>query len=115
MFAAAKLNAVLKMRSRWRVEEFRELGAQLREMAQSERDSYYRHWFASLADELEEVIAAESARGFGFNFNPLDIMFGSDGEDDEFDDDLGFDPSCGCPDCRAARAASEASKKSSPF
>ena len=52
---------------------------------------------------------------FGFNFNLPDIMFGSDEEDGEFDGDLGFDPHCDCPNCRAARAAYEASQTSLPF
>lgn len=111
MFAAAKLNAVLKTRYRWQVEKCRELGPQLREMALSQRDSYYRHWFALLADELEEAIASESSRGFGFGFNPLDVMFGGDEEEDTFNEEFGFDPNCDCPNCRAARRAYEASQK----
>lgn len=111
MFAAAKLNAVLKMRYPWLAQRYEELGGQVRELAPSQRDSYYRHWFASLADELDEVLASESSRRGGFGFNPLDFMFGGDDEGDAFDEDLGFDPDCDCPECRAARRAYEASQR----
>ncbi len=115
MFAAAKLNAVLKLRSLWRAQKYQELGHQVREMAQTQRDFYYRHWFASLADELEDVIANQQSSG-PFGFNPFDGLFGDKDEDDTFDEDtfdenLGFDPDCNCPDCTAARRAYEASRK----
>jgi len=109
MFVAAKLNAMLKLRYKWRAHEYVELGSRLREMSQSQRDPYYRYWFASLADELDEVVASGS-RGLGLGFNPFEFMFGRDDEE-AIDEDLGFDPECDCPDCRAARRAYEASQK----
>ncbi len=114
MFAAAKLNAVLKLRYRWRVPEYRELGSQVREMASSQRDAYYRYWFASMADELDDLAANDSSGPFGFSFNAFANSFGEDDEDeydDEEDEDLGFDPDCNCRACTAARWAYEASRR----
>ncbi|MGH7201625.1 MAG: hypothetical protein ACREJB_13530 [Planctomycetaceae bacterium] len=113
MFAAARLNAFLKLRYHWREEGYQELGPLLREAAPSQRDAYYRHWFISLANELDDVLARDSARSFGFGFNPFGATFGADDDDgfekDDFDD-LGFDPNCDCPACQAAKRASEAAK-----
>ena len=112
MFAAAKLNAVLKIRSLSQAQEYEELGRQVREMAPSQRDPFYRHWFAALADELDEVIADRRSSGpFGFGFSPFDLLFGDEDEDGSFDEDLGFDPDCDCAACTAARRAYEASRK----
>ncbi len=106
MFAAAKLNAFLKLSHHWRPERFENEGQFLREAAKSERDAYYRYWFAALADELDEVLAKKSAGPFGSGFNPFFEMFEADDDEDE----LPFDPDCDCPDCRAARRAYEASR-----
>jgi hypothetical protein len=119
MFAAARVNAFLKLRYQWQAEEYRQLGPLLREAAQSQRDAYYRHWFGLLAQELDDVLATASSRFGGLNFDFFGDVFGSyDGdEDDEFDDeddgfdfDLGFDPTCNCPDCQAARRAYRAKR-----
>lgn len=81
IFAAAQLNAVVKFRVPWRAKEYEPLGRQLREAAQSQRDPYYRYWFASLADELDDMIASDAAGPFGSGFNPFDIFFGDEDED----------------------------------
>lgn len=109
IFAAAQLNAALKFRSGARLDGIKEIGSQLREAAQSERDAYYRHWFVSLATEMDEAQARDASR-FGFGFDAFSEMFGAfkaAGNDDEFDDDdeLDFDPNCNCPECRAAKKA----------
>lgn len=86
MFVAAKLNAYLKLRYHQRGEGYRELGPLLREAAQSQQDAYYRHWFVSLAQELEDVLARDSSRVFGFGFNPFgDIFEADDDGGDGFD------------------------------
>lgn len=107
MFAAAKLNVVLKLRYPRQAKNHLEIGSQLRQAAQSERDPFYRYWFAEMADAIEELVAQQSARNSIFNFNPLDFMF--DEDDDE--DQLGFDPDCNCPNCRAARENAAASRE----
>ncbi len=127
MFAAATLNAVLKSRYMWRAsEKYRWLGPLLREAAQTERDAYCRHWFAQLADGIEDALSKKSKSSFGL---PFDNLFGNlfsdddddddDDEDDEFEDDeLDFDPNCDCPSCRAAQLAAElarSSGKTTPF
>jgi hypothetical protein len=114
IFAAAKLNALLKQRYSWGIEKYRELGPLLREAAPSQRDAFYRHWFADLAARLDDVLAKESQRFSGFPFGNL---FGAESEDeDDDDDDLGFDPDCNCPACRAARKAHEqAASSRTPF
>lgn len=119
MFLAARLNSVLKLRSLWRADQTTELYEQVREIAQTQSDPYYRYWFASLADDLEEVIAdQQSSSSFGFGFNPFDFAFGGedgefdyDGDDEDDDEDLGFDPDCNCRACQAARRAYEAARK----
>ena len=111
MFAAAQLNAFLKLRRHWRNEGYESIGSLLRQAAQTQPDAYYRHWFVSLADELDETLAKESSRSFGFGFNPFGRMFADDDDDDDDDDwndDLDFDPDCNCPECQAARRAYEA-------
>jgi hypothetical protein len=108
MFAAARLNAFLKLRVHWRSEDFKDIGPILRHAAQSQRDPYYRHWFVSLADELDEILAKDSSP-FGSGFNPFSRLFADDDDDDD-DDDLDFDPDCDCPRCRAAKRAYEASR-----
>jgi hypothetical protein len=116
MFAAAELNAYLKLRVHWRHEEYSDLGPRLREAAQTESDPYYRYWFAALAEQFDEMIAAESKRS-GFMGDFFGEMFGGGfGDDDDSDeveddalfDELGFDPECDCPKCTAARKAYEA-------
>ncbi len=116
MFSAAKLNGVLKLRSIRGMRDYKELGVELRELALSQRDSYYRYWFVALAEELEELLASNSSSPFGFAFDQFAEMFGDDDDDeddddDDDDDDLGFDPECDCPACQAARRAYEASRK----
>ena len=112
MFAAAKLNAVLKLRSLWRAQKYQELGHQVREMAQTQRDFYYRHWFASLADELEDVIANQQSSG-PFGFNPFDGLFGDKDEDDTFDEDT-FDEDAAAEAFGTARAEPGASHAGPP-
>lgn len=114
MFTAAKLNGFLKLRFHWGSDDYEDLGPMLRDAAQSERDPYYRHWFVSLADALDDVLAARSSGPFGRAFGAFSEMFGDAvdemfGEDDD-DDFLDFDPDCNCPRCRAARRAYEASR-----
>jgi hypothetical protein len=112
MFVAAKLNAFLKYRFHSLNDGYAQLAALLRDAARSERDVYYRFWFASLADELDDVLAKEASRFSGFGFGPFADMFGGDDEgDDDDEEDLPFDPDCNCPDCQAARRAYEAKKK----
>ncbi|WP_010582033.1 hypothetical protein [Schlesneria paludicola] len=106
MFVAARLNAFLKERYQWDTDTYRELGPLLREAAPSQRDAYYRHWFLVLADELDDLLDANSSL-FGF---PFGTMFGSDDDDDgnDFEDnDRRFDPDCNCGKCQAARKAAE--------
>lgn len=76
MFAAARLNTLLKLRFGRALRDNRELGSQVRQMAGSLRDPYYRYWLVSLADQWDEAVA-ERSRGFGFGFNPFEFMFGS--------------------------------------
>jgi hypothetical protein len=106
MLAAAKVSAFLRGSNLWQAESFQKLGARLREVAPSQRDAYYRYWFAALADELDEAAAKRVSRTrnyFKDLFNSLDF-------DLDDDDDLGFDPECDCPSCRAARKAYEATR-----
>jgi len=116
MFVAAKANALLNAGSGFQAGVFEKLGEPLREAAAAARDPYYRHWFHSLAEKADQALAAAKSRAFGV----LGGMFGfgadqDDGDDDwddvdedEFGPELGFDPHCDCPGCRAARARYEA-------
>jgi hypothetical protein len=103
-FAAARLNTYLQLRNAWRVERYKDIGPLLREAAQSQRDPYYRHWFVSLADQLDEILVRQASSFFGFGFNP----FGSGFTDD--DDTQDFDPNCDCAECQAAKRAFETSR-----
>jgi hypothetical protein len=107
MFVAARLNAFLKLRIHWRNEAYKDLGTILRKSAESLRDPYYRHWFVSLADQLDEILAKESRPNT--RFNPFGGMFGYDEDWDEDDDDdpLDFDPDCDCAQCQARKRAHE--------
>ncbi len=107
-FAAAKLNAILKERYPWRIEQNKELGPLLRAAAASAPDAYYRHWYLEIANRLDDLLAQESQR---FSGSPFGDMFGF-ANDEEEDDDLGFDPDCDCPKCRAARKAHEQASSS---
>ncbi|MGD9857513.1 MAG: hypothetical protein AB7U20_21430 [Planctomycetaceae bacterium] len=111
MFAAAQINAFLKLRRHWSNDRYKPCGPLLRQAAQTERDPYYRHWFVSLADELDEDLAREASSPFGFRFDVFSRMFGAAEEIDDEDDLLDFDPDCDCPDCRANRRAYEASRR----
>lgn len=119
VFAAARANAFLKQRYTWDVEKYQDAAPLLREAAPSQRDAYYRYWFVTLAEQLEDVLAKNS-RSFGFAKTLFDRESEEDDydddDDDEFDEDdgfdedeidLGFDPNCNCPSCRAARRAYE--------
>ncbi|MEX0716490.1 MAG: hypothetical protein WD066_07885 [Planctomycetaceae bacterium] len=112
MFAAARLNAFVKLRRHWTADRHAHLGPLLREAAPSQRDPFYRHWFASLPDELDETLAKNASRFAGSMFGTFSRMFGDDDDDDDDDDsvDLGFDPNCNCPECRAAKRKYEASR-----
>lgn len=118
-FVAARLNAFLKERYHWNLRNEQDLLPTLRQAALSQRDAYYRHWFADLAERLDNVLAKESQRFSGFPFGNL---FGKgkydddddDDEDDDDDDDLGYDPNCNCPICQANRKAQEQASKSDP-
>lgn len=110
MFAAAKVHAVLNFN--WGADEFADLVSPMREMAQSQSDAFYRHWFASRADELESLIEQQSSSRFGFN--PFDLFYGKYNEESADGDDLGFDPNCDCAKCTAARRAYEAKQKQDP-
>lgn len=117
--AAAKLSAFLKLGRSWEIDDYRDLGPQLREAARAERDPYYRDWFISLADELDELALGGAEGGFGSGYGPfaelLGQMFAEDDAADDWDDDesdeldedefLDFDPECDCPSCRAAQKA----------
>jgi hypothetical protein len=120
MFSAAMLNAFLRMRYQWRADKYAYLGPLVRKAAATQRDAYYRFWFNSLVDELDEVLARNSSRASGLNFDLFNRAFGQDNEDededefdeddefddeDEFDEDLTFDPDCNCPKCQAAKRA----------
>ncbi len=116
IFAAARLNAFLKEAYRFASEKYEDLGPLLRQAAESERDPYYRHWFVSLANELDDVKAQAASLFTGF---PFGNMFGNhavdddwSGEDDDDEEDLGFDPDCNCPGCKAARRAYEKTRTS---
>lgn len=123
-FAAARANAFLKQRYAWGADKQRDLTPLLREAAATQRDPYYRYWYLSLADQLEESLD-KYARTVGFaktlfgmdsdgddDYDEDDDDFDEDDfdEDDEFAEDefdLGFDPNCNCSSCRAARRAYE--------
>ncbi|QDU61947.1 hypothetical protein Pan216_28130 [Planctomycetes bacterium Pan216] len=100
--AAAKANAFIKLSVHWNSELYEDLAPLLREAAPSQRDPYYRYWFASLADQLDDVFARVDARGSGFGF--FDRLFGF--VDDDGDEE--FDPNCDCPNCRAAKQRAQA-------
>ncbi len=109
-FAAAVAKAALRLRYYWKIDEYRELVPQLREAAQIEPDPYYRHWFNSLADDLEEA-AANRSRGRLDPFSFFGNIFGSiESDEDDRDDELDYDPDCNCPACRAAKRAHEAKR-----
>jgi hypothetical protein len=114
VFAAAKVNAYLKLRYHWRSQSYRELGPLLREAAQSQSDPFYRHWFLSLAEELDDVLASTRSPSAGFGdafsaaFGALGGIDDVDDDDDDFDDELDFDPDCDCPVCRAKKQAYQA-------
>lgn len=106
-FAAAKVNAILKDRYLWNIDQVKQLGPQLRKASASERDLYNRYWYAELVDKLDDKAAKLAARYSG---SPFGNLFGmeeevDDDDDGGFDDDLGFDPNCTCSSCRAAKKA----------
>jgi hypothetical protein len=103
VFAAARLNALLKERYAWGIKKHQELGPLLRAAAAAERDVYHRHWFLEMADQLDDRLAQELKRSFS---SPFGNLFGF-GERDAEEDDLGFDPNCDCSECRAARQAQQ--------
>ncbi len=84
-FTAAKLSGFLNLRIPWRGEEYHNTGALLREAARSEKDAYYRYWFVTLADELDDVLARASSRGWGGAAEMFSSMFGDDEEDESSD------------------------------
>ena len=86
VFAAARLNSLLKLRSTWRLDRYKDVGAFVRDAAQSQTDPYYRHWFVSMADQLDEALARNESSFFGFSF-PWDDFFDDDDEDEDFDPD----------------------------
>jgi hypothetical protein len=110
MFAAARLSAFLKTRYHWGIETYREDGPLLRAAASTQRDAYYRYWFAALANELDEELAKESSRSVNSFFGSDDDDDDDDEDDDEFEDDFDFDPDCDCPECQAARRRHEQAK-----
>jgi len=112
MFVAARVNAFIKLRYHWNGEDagYDTYGSLLREAAQTEQDVFYRYWFRTLADELDDIRAQAGAMPFGFGFDVFSRFFGFDDDDADEDDEyldeegeLGFDPDCDCPDCRAAK------------
>ena len=114
--AAALVNGCLKLRYGWSIK--REHGVEkefIRQQAASQRDPFYRSWFASLADEMDESLEergggefANSFAGFGDMFSSFMNEFRDQFDDIDDDDDgaLDCDPTCPCPKCQAARERS---------
>lgn len=100
MFKAARLNAFVQLGRHWQSELFKEVGHDVRQAAQTQRDPYYRYWFVALADQLDEIIAKEASSQFGFGFSGFSRTFD--------DSSLDFDPDCDCPSCQAAKRKYEA-------
>lgn len=107
IFTAARVNALLTMTGFTTVSRNKDLVEQLRGMAETERDPYYRHWFQSLAQELEDKIAKRPSFKFGFDFFDDDEY----DSDDMYDEELDFDPNCDCEHCTATRRAYEESQR----
>ena len=106
IFLAAHVSTFLGARYHRGVEDFEGCSEILRESAE-QQDPYLRHWFMSLADDLDEIIAKENSKGAFRRFDPYgDDEDDFDDDDDEDDVESGFDPYCDCPECRAAKRKS---------
>lgn len=57
MFAAAHLNSFLKMSRYWSYHHYEESSNRLRKAVASQRDPYYRHWFQSMLDQYDDLVA----------------------------------------------------------
>lgn len=116
MFVAARLNASLGRRHLWEIEKEQSLGTLLREAAPSQRDAFYRHWFVALADKLDDAISSDKSSLFSRfvdMFGPGGNATFGDGDGDESDDVLGYNPDCKCAECQAARQAAAGKSTSS--
>ena len=89
--AACTVMAALNRRVSWRIDNYADHVPVLREAA-SQADAFYRHWFITLADDLEEAIRVGDSTGLGGFAGPF---FRSMGDDEN--------PECDCDNCRAAR------------
>jgi len=111
LIAAARISAILQFRNLHGINDAGASLELLRTAAPSERDSFYRFWFASLAERTDRAVEKRSEQGFGFRgiMGAMAKAFGfgmdDDDDDDDFEDD--DDSECNCPDCVAARAAAE--------
>ncbi len=112
--AAALLNAVLKMTYKRQLTKYDKAREQLREATQRERDPFYRFWFQSLADQVDEELAKRQSYRSGMK--PFSTAFAGDDDEEEFeyddDDAPDFDPDCNCPECQAARENAQATAAS---
>jgi hypothetical protein len=93
--AATEANAALNRGVTWGADRYADNVAVLRE-AEARADAFYRHWFRTLGDDLEEEIRDSGSEEFG-GFGGFARMFG-----DMFGE-AGRDPDCDCDDCRRAR------------
>ncbi len=129
--AASMIHATLKERYTWNLEKVGELVVFLDAAAKTEKDRYYRFWFADLVRQVAERRQKESSRlqstsSFAELFGRMTGAFGGNanvqGEDEDEDDDewdegednddqwgeleggLDYNPECDCPKCMAAKA-----------
>lgn len=104
VFVAARVNAFVKQRYHWGSRNYQDLGLILREAAGAQRDPYYRHWFLALAEQLDDIVARETAPISRFPFGDIfDLEDEDENEDDDDSLDFGFD--CPCPRCQKKRQA----------
>ena len=116
LIAAARISAILQFRNLRAINDARAGLELLRTAATTERDSFYRFWFASLVERTDRAVEKLSEKRFGFR-GMMGAMakafgFGTDddedgGFEDEDDDEDDIDSECNCQDCVAERAAAE--------
>ncbi|MEZ6118839.1 MAG: hypothetical protein R3C28_20040 [Pirellulaceae bacterium] len=98
--ASVAAKAAIQVYMNWGLPNLRAVITTLRQAALSS-DAFYRHFYNSLADQLD---ARQPERSTPYSFGGNEAL---DFYDDDDDDDDEFDYDCDCDDCRAARGELE--------
>ncbi|MEZ6128775.1 MAG: hypothetical protein R3C59_08845 [Planctomycetaceae bacterium] len=123
LIAAAKVNAFVKLRWNMSDDECEPELTLLKSAEGTERDPFYRHWFAVLQQVAQTKLEQMAQRGFGSGFGSMfDAIAGAFGLGAAFDDDEDQsefyddeeDDECDCEACRARRALELADHRSAP-